>query len=104
MTNLTLDDNGFLADFDAWNTSIAEQLAAQNHIELSDAHWEILTLLRRFYQTYNLSPSMRPLSKFIKQELGPDKASSIYLMQLFPQSPAKFAALIAGLPKPDNCL
>jgi tRNA 2-thiouridine synthesizing protein E len=47
---------------------------------------------------------MRPLSKYIKQELGADKAGSIYLLTLFPGSPAKLAAKIAGLPRPENCL
>jgi tRNA 2-thiouridine synthesizing protein E len=42
--------------------------------------------------------------KAVKQSLGDDKGRSIYLMQLFPGSPAKLAARLAGLPKPDNCL
>ena len=28
----------------------------------------------------------------------------MYLLKLFPGSPAKLASKIAGLPKPDNCL
>ena len=51
-----------------------------------------------------LSPAMRPLAKYIKLHLGAEKANSIYLMQLFPQSPAKYLAKIAGLPRPENCL
>jgi tRNA 2-thiouridine synthesizing protein E len=47
---------------------------------------------------------MRPLVKQVREQLGEDKANSIYLMQLFPGSPAKLLAKIAGLPRPTNCL
>jgi len=42
--------------------------------------------------------------KFCRLKLGADKGRSIYLMSLFPGSPAKLGSKIAGLPKPDNCL
>ncbi|MEH6550848.1 MAG: TusE/DsrC/DsvC family sulfur relay protein [Pseudomonadales bacterium] len=101
---LKLDKGGFLIHLEDWCETAAIQLAASEHICLTDAHWEIIHLLRKFYHSYQLSPSMRPLSKYLKQELGPEKSGSIYLLQLFPGSPAKLAAKIAGLPKPDNCL
>ena len=99
-----LDKEGFLKNLIDWEPEVAETLANHEDISLTEAHWEILWLLRSFYDQYQLSPAMRPLIKFIGQELGADKARSIYLMQLFPGSPAKLASKIAGLPKPDNCL
>lgn len=104
MSNLNLDKDGFLADLNDWNEDVAVELAASENIDLTDAHWEILHLLRRFYQEFEISPAMRPLSRYIRQELGSDKAGSIYLLTLFPGSPAKLAAKIAGLPRPENCL
>jgi tRNA 2-thiouridine synthesizing protein E len=47
---------------------------------------------------------MRILVKTVGEKLGPDKGQSLYLLKLFPGSPAKVAAKIAGLPKPTNCL
>jgi tRNA 2-thiouridine synthesizing protein E len=47
---------------------------------------------------------MRPLCKSIAAILGSEKGRSLYLNQLFPGSPAKQVALLAGLPKPKNCL
>ena len=61
-------------------------------------------LLREFYRRFEASPANRALVKFARQELGPDKGRSVYLMSLFPGSPAKLGSKIAGLPKPDNCL
>lgn len=99
-----LDKDGFLRDIRAWDTSLAGELAEICHIELTDAHWEVVTALREFYATTEVAPSMRPFVKLVRDRLGTDKGNSIYLMQLFGSSPAKTAARIAGLPKPTNCL
>ncbi|WP_444945145.1 TusE/DsrC/DsvC family sulfur relay protein [Microbulbifer sp. VTAC004] len=101
---IPLDKEGYLRDLKDWSPDVAEQLAAAEGIKLTDAHWEVIELLQDFYRQFDLSPAMRPLVKFIGQHLGADKGRSIYLMQLFPPSPAKVASKIAGLPKPTNCL
>lgn len=98
------DDEGYLEDFQRWNRDVAEALAALEGIVLSEEHWEILHCLRRYYTRFEHAPAMRPLVKYVQQELGPEKGRSIHLMQLFPGSPAKRAARIAGLPRPDHCL
>ena len=99
-----VDKEGFLKDLSSWNEQVAEELAKHEGIDLEEKHWELIHLIRAFYQEFEVSPAMRPLSKYIKLNLGADKASSIYLMTLFPESPAKRLAKIAGLPKPENCL
>lgn len=101
---IELDKEGYLRNLDDWSPAVAEQLASAEGIELSEAHWEVIRLLQDFYREFELSPAMRPLVKYVGQQLGADKGRSIYLMQLFPPSPAKVASKIAGLPKPTNCL
>lgn len=98
------DPEGFLRDLQDWTPEVAEQIAAGENIQLTPAHWEILELLRAYYQRFDSSPAMRPLVKWVAQQLGPDRGKSIYLLSLFPGSPAKLGSKIAGLPKPDNCL
>jgi len=98
------DPEGFLRDLRDWTPEVAEQIAAGENIQLTPAHWEILELLRAYYQRFDSSPAMRPLVKWVAQQLGPDQGRSIYLLSLFPGSPAKLGSKIAGLPKPDNCL
>lgn len=102
--NVELDKNGFLVNLDDWNPDVAESLAAAEGIQLSKAHWEVITLLREFYNEFELSPAMRILVKLCREKLGEEQGNSIYLMTLFPESPAKIASKIAGLPKPTNCL
>ena len=98
------DPEGYLEDIADWQPEIAEQIAQKEGVQLTKAHWEVLNLLREFYQEYQLSPAMRPLIKYMGLKLNQDKARSIYLMQLFGESPAKTASKLAGLPKPTNCL
>jgi len=83
---------------------VAQQIAAGEGIELTQAHWELLNLLRDYYAEFDSSPAMRALVKYCALKLGKEKGRSIYLMSLFPGSPAKLGSKIAGLPKPENCL
>jgi tRNA 2-thiouridine synthesizing protein E len=98
------DSEGFLRDLSKWDTQVAAQIAARENLELSPAHWEVIQLLRVYYSEFESSPAMRALVKYCALKLGPDKGRSMYLLQLFPGSPAKIGSKIAGLPKPDNCL
>ncbi|MCT8469748.1 TusE/DsrC/DsvC family sulfur relay protein [Chromohalobacter canadensis] len=99
-----LDPEGFVVDMTAWTPAVAEALAAEEGRELTPEHWEVLEVLRAFYARYENAPAMRPLVKAVSQALGPDKGRSLHLMRLFPDSPAKVGARLAGLPKPTNCL
>lgn len=104
MTAIKLDKEGYLLNLEDWNEEIAQYLAQQEQIELTEAHWEIIYLLREFYQEFTISPAMRPLVKAVSKKLGTEKGKSMYLITLFPGSPAKLIAKLAGLPKPKNCL
>ena len=104
MIDALLDEEGFLLNSNDWTADIMMILAQQEGLALTEAHLELIYLVRAFYEEYDLSPAMRPLVKTIKQRLGPEKGTSLYLMQLFPGSPAKRLAKLAGLPKPANCL
>lgn len=101
---LGTDKEGYLKRLSDWSPDVAEVLARNESIVLTPEHWAVIEVLREFYRDYELSPAMRPLVKRVGQTLGPDKGRSIYLMKLFPPSPAKIASKIAGLPRPDNCL
>ncbi|TVT80735.1 TusE/DsrC/DsvC family sulfur relay protein [Pseudomonas sp. H3(2019)] len=101
---IDLDKDGYLVDLGDWSAEVATALAAAEELELSAEHWEILELLRGFYQEFQLSPATRPLIKYTALKLGPDKGNSLHLNRLFKGTPAKLAAKLAGLPKPTNCL
>jgi tRNA 2-thiouridine synthesizing protein E len=98
------DAQGFLIDLSAWNEEIARAVALEENIELTSEHWEIIYLLRDFHREFDLTPPMRILVKTVAARLGGEKGQSIHLLKLFPGSPARLAAKIAGLPKPNHCL
>ena len=101
---IPLDKDGYLINLSDWNEDVAADLAVKEGIDLSPAHWELIQLIRKFHERFEVSPAMRPLIKFAKQELGVEKATSLYFLKLFPGSPAKILAKISGLPRPENCL
>jgi tRNA 2-thiouridine synthesizing protein E len=101
---LPVDKDGYLIELTDWSEAAAAALAAREGIVLTEAHWEIIWLIRDFYAEFQLSPANRPLIKYVAGQLGSEKGNSLHLNRLFNGAPAKLAAKLAGLPKPTNCL
>ncbi len=98
------DEEGYLTDISVWNESLAELIAKDEEIEMTDEQWEVVNFLREYYDEYQIAPAIRVLIKAMKKKFGPDKGSNKYLYELFPYGPAKQACKIAGLPKPTGCV
>ncbi len=101
---IATDKQGYLLNAQEWQPELAPLLAAEESIQLTDAHWEVVNFVRDFYIEFNTSPAIRVLVKAIGEKLGEDKGNSKYLYKLFPKGPAKQATKIAGLPKPARCI
>ena len=99
-----VDEEGYLANLNDWVPGIATVMAAQDNIELTDEHWDIINFLREYYEEYQIAPAVRVLTKAVGKKLGKDKGNSKYLYGLFPYGPAKQACRYAGLPKPTGCV
>ncbi|WKE67267.1 TusE/DsrC/DsvC family sulfur relay protein [Gallaecimonas kandeliae] len=104
LDNIARDKQGYLLNTNDWTEALAPLLAAEEGIELTEAHWEIVRFVRDFYGEYKTSPAVRLLVKAVKEKYGEEKGNSPYLFKLFPEGPAKQATKIAGLPKPAKCL
>lgn len=105
LLTVDVDDEGYLLNVSDWSVEVAQQLAAQQNLALNEQHWAIIDCIRQFYQQYQRSPTTRVLLKYLGQQLGAERASSIYVMSLFGDgTPAKTVARLAGLPKPTNCI
>jgi len=98
------DEEGYITDISLWNKELAELIAKDENVEMSDDAWEVVNFLRGYYEEYQIAPAVRVLTKAIKKKLGADKGNSKYLYELFPYGPAKQACKIAGLPKPTGCI
>jgi tRNA 2-thiouridine synthesizing protein E len=101
---LTLDEDGYLTDWSVWTKEAADAFAAQDGIELTDEHWEIINFLRSYFEEYQIAPAIRVLVKEVKAKFGAEKGNLKYVYRLFPAGPAKQACKYAGLPKPTGCV
>src|SRR5262245_12664794 len=98
------DVDRHLTELAAWSENVATEIARRDGIELTTEHWEVVRLVRDFYARTGIAPAMRPLVKLVGEALGPTRANSLFLLRLFPGSPARSVAKIAGLPRPTNCI
>ncbi len=98
------DEEGYLINLADWTPDVAQQLAEEEKIALTDNHWEVVNFLREYYNEYQIAPAVRVLTKAIGKQFGEEKGNSKYLYELFPYGPAKQACKIAGLPKPTGCI
>lgn len=96
--NIPLNPDGRLENLTDWNKEVAEALAAQDELHLTQAHWDVINLMREYYQQFNISPLRKLLRKNIADKLGPQKSTHTYLTQLFPRDVIIQGTKIAGLP------
>ena len=94
---IELDDNGNLTDPTAWDEDVARALAAQDNLELTEKHFDVLNYLRTEYLENNEQPMERMINKGMSKVWG-NKVSSKDLYVLFPGAPSKQGNRIAGLP------
>ena len=97
------DAEGYLLDASQWTRQVAQIIAQLEQIEMTEDHWQVVEYIRQFYREFGTSPSIRPLVKYLAQQLPAEKGNSVYLQILFPEGPAKQATKIAGLPRPARC-
>ena len=95
--SIETDGNGNLTDPAAWDEDVAKALAAEDGIELTQEHWDVLNYLRTEYIENNEQPMERAINKGMSK-IWDKKVSSKDLYVLFPLAPSKQGNKIAGLP------
>ena len=101
---IEVDKEGYLINRFDWSEDVCLYMAKLDHCTLSETHWQIIHFLRQYYDDYEHSPAMRIFIKALTDVIGPEKANSQNLYDLFPYGPAKQATRYAGLPKPAHCI
>src|SRR5512136_3066419 len=95
---VSVDDDGFLTDFGQWTREIAAAIAKEEGLaELTPAHWKVIEFMQKEFKETGQAPSIRKLNKS-----GVISTKELY--ELFPNGPAKKAAKVAGLKKPEGCV
>lgn len=95
------DPEGYLIDPADWDESVARRLAAEEGIELDDAHWPVLRYMRESWTTNRITPDVRHVVDYLASEHGCDKKTAKNLLfKLFPYGYVKQACKIAGMQRP----
>jgi tRNA 2-thiouridine synthesizing protein E len=64
------DEEGYLINLSDWNKEIAEHIAEEEKVPLTDNHWEVINFLREYYNEYQIAPAVRVLTKAIGKQFG----------------------------------
>jgi TusE/DsrC/DsvC family sulfur relay protein len=92
-----VNEEGFMTDPSEWDEQLAQSLAAQIGLDLTDEHWKAIRFMRDDYAAQGETATLRRISTV-------GGIPTMTLFQLFPQKPAKKLAYVAGLPKPHGCV
>ena len=93
---ISVNDEGYLTDFNQWTKEIGDVIAKENNIEMTDRHWQVIEYLQNEFKN-NTALSIRKIGKS-------DVVDIKEFYQLFPQGPLKVSTKIAGIPKPASCI
>ena len=93
---LDVTEDGYLTDHSQWNKEIAEEIAKQEGIEMTDKHWEVISWIQEQVKN-DVALSVRGVKKS-----GVINIKEFYA--LFPGGPLKVSTKIAGVPKPKSCI
>jgi len=99
-TPLAVDFEGYLVDPAQWTDQVADELARQEQIVLTDEHWAVIRFMREYYEQHQIAPDARHVMKRLAEFKGTAKAGRNDLFVLFPYGYVKQACKIAGMRKP----
>ncbi len=94
---INVTEEGYLTDQSQWTKEVAQAIAVEEGITLTDAHWKVIDFLKKDFAATGTLASMRRINK-----TGGIPTKDLY--ELFPDGPLKKAARISGLPKPTSCV
>lgn len=93
------DEEALMEGLGEWSEAQAREVAEEESITLTDAHWDVVNFLRDRYRREGQAKSARFVSEALEERYA-DQGGLRYLYQLFPQGPVNQGTRIAGLPLP----
>ena len=95
-TVVQVNDQGYMTDLNEWNRMVGGEIAAEEEIEMTDEHWDVIDYIQSQYKN-EVALSIRGIKKS-----GVINIKDFY--RLFPGGPLKKSSKIAGIPKPVSCI
>ncbi len=97
------DAEGLFADLPHWSPRVASQLAAEEGLQLTEAHWDVITRLREMYKVEGHEWNARNVTRALEKEFA-SEGGRRYLYELFPGGPLAQGCKLSGLPLPQGTL
>ena len=94
------DVEGFLVDPTEWTEEVAEHIAHQENVTLTDAHWEVINFMREHFEEHHVPPDSRLMVLVLGERYGKDMGTRKYLYELFPYGYTQQACKVAGMRRP----
>ena len=90
---------GYLVNLEDWSKELAEEIAKEEGVELTEKHWNLIDFLREEYiSNAGNQPNTRNIVKAMSDKWG-EKIGQKDIYDLFPKDPSKQGGRIAGLPE-----
>jgi tRNA 2-thiouridine synthesizing protein E len=95
------DSEGYLFETEEWNDEVANMLADEEGLSLTDKHWSVIKFIRDYFHERAIVPDIRHVTTYLASKNGyTKKEAKQELFQLFPYGYVKQACKIAGMRKP----
>lgn len=97
---IATDSEGYLKNTDEWSEDFARAQAASEDLALTDAHWQVIQFLRKYYEEHRVQAQVRVMIWHFSKAWGPERGNNHHLHTLFPVGgPQKQGNRLAGLLK-----
>ncbi len=95
------DEEGYLVDPGDWTPQLAEVLAREESIALTDEHWALIRSVRDYYEEQGITPDIRHVARRLGERQGCGKREAkARIFELFPYGYVRQVCKIAGMRRP----
>ena len=96
--SVSLRADGRLDNLNDWTPELAEALAKNEGLLLTEPHWNVINTMREYYEEFNISPILKLLRRELSKKYGSEHASVDALDKLFPNGVQHQGSRLAGIP------
>lgn len=97
------DAHGYLLDPEAWSPEIAEALAADEALALTEEHWIVLLFVREHFAEHGSPPDVLEAAGQLALLAGTDAADARErIFEIFPRGYKQQAFRVAGMKRPPS--
>ena len=88
-----VDDDGYLIDWEKWSPTVTTEMAKQDGLELTEAHWEFINFLREYFKNIQLVPMFKTFMREFAKVNGKEKGDVVFIRPLIIEAKLTFARI-----------